>query len=51
MLFEERLALLKEPVKSTARKYALEFHSDDDCSPEEALEKGISKAELEERNL
>lgn len=49
--FKERLNVLKEPIKNTAVQYAETIFRQGNCSPEEAIERGITKAELDKRNL
>ncbi|MDT0651215.1 hypothetical protein [Autumnicola edwardsiae] len=49
--YEKRLNVLEEPVRTSAIKYAEIFFQDTKCTIEEALEKGIAKAEMEQRNL
>ena len=49
--FEKRLNSLDDDIRPRALQYASEFFADHDISREEALEKGISKAELEKRDL
>ncbi|WP_169578590.1 hypothetical protein [Salinimicrobium terrae] len=49
--FEERLNSLDEDIRSSALEYASQLFSKKNISREEALEKGISRAELEKRNL
>lgn len=49
--FKERLSVLKEPIRNPVVQYAEAIFSQGNCSPEEALERGIAKAELEKRNL
>ena len=47
----QRLQVLDEEIRKAAVKYAEEFYCNGKCSKEEALERGIVKAELEKRNL
>ena len=46
-----RLEVLEEEVRKTALKYAEELYRNGQCTKEEALERAITKAELEKRNL
>lgn len=48
---QKRLNVLDERVRSAAMAYAEEFYSTRQCTKEEALERGIAKAELKKRNL
>ncbi|WP_276496209.1 cation diffusion facilitator family transporter [Pontibacter litorisediminis] len=48
---QQRLNVLDEQTQTMALKYAEELYSDEDCSKEEALEKGIVKAVLSLKNL
>lgn len=45
------LRALDDSIKDAALKYAKDFYFYQDCSKEEALERGIVKAEMEKRNL
>ncbi|MEQ9438441.1 MAG: hypothetical protein RIG62_05315 [Cyclobacteriaceae bacterium] len=47
----QRLEVLDEKIRKAAVKYAEEFYRNGKCSKQEALERGIIKAELEKRNL
>ena len=47
----QRLEVLDEEIRRAAVKYAEEFYRNEKCSKEQALERGIAKAELEKRNL
>ena len=49
--FKKRLNTLDEDIRSLALEYAAEFFSEGKTSREEALEQGISRAELEKRRL
>ena len=49
--FEKRLSALDEDVRTVALKHAAQYFAENKCSREEALEKGISKAEMEKRNI
>ena len=49
--FEKRLNSLNEDIRSRALEYAAEIFAEEEITREEALEKAISKAELEKRNL
>lgn len=49
--YRQRLEVLVEDVRKEALKYAEEFYQNEKCTKEEALERGIVKAELEKRNL
>ncbi len=49
--YKKRLNSLDDDIRSRALQYASEFYADHDLSREEALEKGISKAELKKRDL
>lgn len=49
--FEKRLSALDEKVRSVALKYAAQYFAENKCSREEALEKGIAKAEMEKRKI
>ena len=49
--FAQRLDVLDESVRETALQYAEEFYEEGEGSREEALERGIAKAELEKRKL
>ena len=46
-----RLNMLDENIHKLAVKYAEEYYTTNQCSKEEALERGIVKAEMEMRNL
>jgi cobalt-zinc-cadmium efflux system protein len=48
---QQRLNVLDEQARSLAIKYAEELYSEEKCPKEEALERGITKAEMELRNL
>jgi cobalt-zinc-cadmium efflux system protein len=49
--FDQRLDILDESVRVAALQYAQEFYEEGQGSREEALERGIAKAELEKRKL
>ena len=49
--YQQRLNLLDEDIRIQAQEYAEEFYRNEKCSKEQALERGITKAELEKRNL
>jgi hypothetical protein len=48
---EQRLNALDDKTREKARKYTDQFMNRDQIPMEEALEKGISKTEMEDRNL
>ncbi|WP_197055427.1 hypothetical protein [Gillisia sp. Hel_I_29] len=49
--YQERLNVLDENIRALALKYATDFHLNNKCSKDEAIERGIVKAEMEKRNL
>lgn len=49
--YDQRLGVLDVVVREAALKYAEEFYRKDQCTKEEALEKGIVKAEMTYRKL
>ena len=49
--YQERLDILGEDIRAVALKYAKDFHLNNKCSKEEALERGIVKAEMDKRKL
>ena len=49
--YKKRLNVLEEPVRESAVRYAETFLEGNKCTIEEALEKGITKAEMRQRNL
>lgn len=49
--YQKRLDVLDSKIRDAALKYAEEFYRKDQCSKEEAIEKGIAKAELASRKL
>lgn len=49
--FKKRLNSLSEDIRPRALEYAAEIYAKHKTSREEALEQGISKAELEKRRL
>ena len=49
--YQERLDVLGEDIRAVALKYAKDFHLNNKCSKEEALERGIVKAEMDKRKL
>tara|TARA_R110001583_G_scaffold84860_1_gene222828 strand:- start:1375 stop:1551 length:177 start_codon:yes stop_codon:yes gene_type:complete len=49
--YQERLDILDEDIRAVALKYARDFHLNNKCSKDEALERGIVKAEMEKRKL
>ncbi|EKF53986.1 MAG: hypothetical protein ACTJGD_04685 [Mesonia hippocampi] len=49
--YQERLNVLDENIRAVALKYARDLYVDKKCSKDEALERGIVKAEMEKRNL
>lgn len=49
--YQHRLNVLQIDVRIQAVKYAEKFYRSHKCSKEEALEKGIVKAEMELRSL
>ena len=54
ILFEDhqqRLNVLDEQARKLATKYAEELYSEGECFKEEALERGITKAEMSLRNI
>jgi hypothetical protein len=48
---KKRLNVLDENIRIAALKYAKEFYLSKKCSKEEALERGIVKAEMKNRKL
>lgn len=46
-----RLNMLDENIRNLAVSYAEEYYTTNQCSKEEALERGIVKAEMGIRNL
>ncbi|MBF9252227.1 cation transporter [Pontibacter sp. 172403-2] len=48
---QQRLNVLDEHVRKLAIQHAEEFYQEERCTKEEALERGITKAEMELRNL
>ena len=46
-----RLNMLDENIRKLAVKYAEEYYITNQCSKEEALERGIVKAEMEMRKV
>jgi hypothetical protein len=49
--FQKRLNVLDEDVRASALEYAAEIFAEESCTRAEALEKGISRAEMDKRNL
>jgi uncharacterized membrane protein len=49
--FQKRLNVLEEEIRGRALEIAAEIFARGKISRHEALEKGISKAEMEKRNL
>lgn len=49
--YHQRLEVLDEDVRKAALQYAEEFYRQQQSSKEEALEKGIARAELDKRKL
>lgn len=49
--FEKRLSALDEDVRTVALQHAAEYYAENECTREEALEKGIAKAEIEKRKI
>lgn len=49
--YQERHNVLDENIRAVALKYARDLYVDKKCSKDEALERGIVKAEMEKRNL
>lgn len=49
--FEKRLSALDNDVRDLALQRASEYFAENKCSREEALEKGIAKAEMEKRKI
>ncbi|MHA6250041.1 cation diffusion facilitator family transporter [Pontibacter sp. CAU 1760] len=48
---QQRLGVLDEQTRGMALKYAEELYSEENCSKEEALERGITKAEMALKKL
>lgn len=49
--YQERLNMLDEKIRVIALNYARDFHLNKTCSKEEAIERGITKAEIANRKL
>jgi hypothetical protein len=49
--FEKRLNVLDEDIRANALEYAAEIFVKEKCTREEALERGIAKAEMDKINL
>lgn len=49
--FKDRLRVLDEEIRVTALEYAVDFFSSGKMSKAQAMEKGITRAEIEKRNL
>ena len=49
--YQERIDLLDENIRELTVKYAEEFYRANQCSKEEALERGIVRAEMEKRKI
>ncbi|WP_324719355.1 hypothetical protein [Salinimicrobium sp. HB62] len=49
--FQERLNVLDAGIRARALELASEIYAGEKCTREEALEKGITQAELENRNI
>ena len=49
--FRRRLAGLDDEIRMMALEYASEIYQSNKCSKEEALEKAITRAEMEKRDL
>lgn len=49
--FKSRLGSLNEEVRESALSYAADFYSSGKISKAEAIEKGITRAEIEKRDL
>ncbi|EIJ39896.1 hypothetical protein LDL79_10980 [Leeuwenhoekiella palythoae] len=49
--YTKRFNILDENIRELAVKYAEEHYRKNQCSKEEALERGIVKAEMENRKI
>ena len=49
--YKNRLNVLDEDIRAVALKYARDFYLTNKCSKEEAIERGITKAEIANRKL
>ena len=49
--YQERLNSLDENIRAVALKHTRDFHLNKNCSKEEAIERGITKAEIANRKL
>lgn len=49
--YQERLNMLNKNIRAVELKYARDFHLNKNCSKEEAIERGITKAEIANRKL
>ncbi len=49
--YQERFNVLDENIRALALKYAKDFYLNKNCSKEEAIERGITKAEIANRKL
>ena len=49
--YQKRLDVLDEDIRAVALKYAKDFHLNEKCSKEEAIERGLVKAEMEKRKI
>ncbi|UZH55477.1 hypothetical protein JRG66_00835 [Salinimicrobium tongyeongense] len=49
--FQKHLNVLDEDIRARALEYAAEIFAKENCTREEALERGIAKAEMDKRNL
>jgi len=49
--YQERFNVLDENIRALALKYARDFFVNEKCSKEEAIERGITKAEIANRKL
>ena len=49
--YQERLNVLDENIRAVALNYARDFFVNGKCSKEEAIERGITKAEIANRKL
>jgi len=49
--YQEKLNVLDENIRAVALNYARDFFVNEKCSKEEAIERGITKAEIANRKL
>ena len=49
--YQKRLDVLDEDIRAVALKYAKDFHLNEKCSKEEAIERGLVKTEMEKRKI